>query len=70
MLFEGDIFSTQQYFGTMDIRYLHAISWNSRIERRKLSDPKTAGYELPGEDFILVGNVFENPDLLVSRDNL
>lgn len=69
MLYEGDIFSTQQFFGHMDIRYLQTISWNSNIERRRLSDPKSAGYELPGEDFILVGNIFENPDYLISRDN-
>lgn len=66
-IFEGDILKTEiNYHGVYRER-ITEIKFNDCIENDSFGEPATIGYCIHGTNWVVIGNIHDNPELLINK---
>lgn len=64
-IYEGDIVSySTKYYGTLKAGRVQTVKWMEDMEHDGFGQPTATGFLLYGYDWKVIGNIFENPELL------
>lgn len=65
-IFEGDIIRAYRYnpYTGEKKAYYYDVQWDNDIDTDTWGEPLVTGYEFSGADIEVVGNIFDNPELL------
>ena len=64
-IFEGDIVSySTEYYGVLKTGKVQTVKWIEDMEHDGFGQPMATGFLLYGFDWVVIGNLFKNPELL------
>ena len=64
-IYEGDIVSySTEYYGVLKTGKVQTVKWIEDMEHDGFGQPMATGFLLYGFDWVVIGNLFKNPELL------
>ena len=67
-IYEGDIIKTKTYFYGKEKEIIYEIKFDDDIENDSFGEPLTIGYCLLGSEYEVIGNIYDNPELMKGRE--
>jgi uncharacterized phage protein (TIGR01671 family) len=64
-IFEGDIVKSKTHYYGNEKERQTIVEWQDDIENDSFGEPMTTGYVIYGGEWEVIGNIYENKDLLV-----
>lgn len=63
-IYEGDIIKAKTCYYGKEREIVYKVDFNSNIENDSFGEPLTMGYCLQGFSYEVIGNIYDNPELL------
>ena len=66
-IYEGDIIKAKTYFYGKEKEIIYEIKFDDDIENDSFGEPLTIGYCLLGSEYEVIGNIYDNPEIIKEK---